>query len=317
MLSCSERNKREESYTVVEEESTNIPTVVENADFVGRFIEVCGSSEPADVQRKLGISYQGAKNYLLGRLPAPDVLQQIAERTNFSVHWLLTGKGPKLVNAASYADVNFELDDLWNRIEEAAKTTDLAKISKIIGEPEKVLSRWKAKETFPTAARLLHTSLELKCSLYWLMTGQGSKTDESKELRKRVNDLAFTAEYSLRINRKVGTIIDIPTLPSSLMRERDNVFINLGLSVDRYVNQVIDKRLGIVNPLDALLLTPEDAGEESEEGRLQEVVDVDANLQDETPAQRAKRLAQVSNNTNEQGAGNENKRRKRRKRQPD
>lgn len=65
--------------------------------FIERLAEVCGTSEPAKIQRLLNISYQAAKNYLQGRLPDPLVLRTIAERTPYSIHWLLTGHGEKLV----------------------------------------------------------------------------------------------------------------------------------------------------------------------------------------------------------------------------
>ena len=69
----------------------------ENKNFTGRLIEVCGTSEPAKIQRLLDISYQAAKNYLQGRTPDSNVLITIASRTPYSIHWLLTGEGEKLV----------------------------------------------------------------------------------------------------------------------------------------------------------------------------------------------------------------------------
>ena len=66
--------------------------------FITRFIEVCGTGEPAKIQRLLDISYQAAKNYLQGRLPDSYVLRTVAERTPYSLNWLLTGKGQKLVS---------------------------------------------------------------------------------------------------------------------------------------------------------------------------------------------------------------------------
>ncbi len=67
----------------------------ENSPFGVRFAEVCGTTEAAKIQRLLNISYQAAKNYLNGRLPDPRVLLTIAERTPYSLHWLLTGQGEK------------------------------------------------------------------------------------------------------------------------------------------------------------------------------------------------------------------------------
>src|SRR6476661_5551002 len=69
-------------------------------NFVVRLIEVCGTAQPADIQRLLNISYQAAKNYLDGRVPDTKVLLQIAEKTPYSIHWLLTGKGEKLAEPA-------------------------------------------------------------------------------------------------------------------------------------------------------------------------------------------------------------------------
>ena len=83
---------------------------IEKEEFIERFIETCGSSEPAHVQRLLNISYQGAKNYLLGRLPDPAVLKTIAAKTPYSIHWLLTGKGEKLVSNSSYAGTSIAVD---------------------------------------------------------------------------------------------------------------------------------------------------------------------------------------------------------------
>jgi hypothetical protein len=64
-------------------------------EFVERFIEVCGTSEPSKVQKLLDVSYQAAKNYLQGRLPDSYVLKTISERTPYSINWLLTGQGEK------------------------------------------------------------------------------------------------------------------------------------------------------------------------------------------------------------------------------
>src|SRR5664279_453448 len=68
-----------------------------NPEFVARFVETCGSPEPAKIQRLLNISYQAAKNYLEGRLPSPEVLLRISVKTPYSIDWLLTGRGKKFI----------------------------------------------------------------------------------------------------------------------------------------------------------------------------------------------------------------------------
>lgn len=75
-----------------------------DSGFVARFIEMCGTSEPARIQRLLNISYQAAKNYLHGRMPSSDILLTLAERTPYSIHWLLTGRGKKFAELTSVTD---------------------------------------------------------------------------------------------------------------------------------------------------------------------------------------------------------------------
>jgi len=77
---------------------------MQESSFQKRFAEACGSDEPARIQRLLGISYQAAKNYLGGRLPDTKVLMLVAENTPYSIHWLLTGEGEKLVREPERAD---------------------------------------------------------------------------------------------------------------------------------------------------------------------------------------------------------------------
>ena len=75
-----------------------------NQQFTERFIEVCGSARPAEIQRLLNISYQAAKNYVEGRLPSTEVLLSIAARTPYSIDWLLTGRGKKFADDSIQPD---------------------------------------------------------------------------------------------------------------------------------------------------------------------------------------------------------------------
>jgi hypothetical protein len=70
----------------------------DNSGFAIRFAEVCGTGRVSKIQRLLNIPYQSAKNYLNGRLPRPEVLMLISERTGCSIDWLLTGRGKKFLN---------------------------------------------------------------------------------------------------------------------------------------------------------------------------------------------------------------------------
>lgn len=64
-----------------------------NKDFVTRLDKTFQYESMADVARRLGIPHATVRNYYQGRLPAPEVLIKIANVTNVSLNWLLTGKG--------------------------------------------------------------------------------------------------------------------------------------------------------------------------------------------------------------------------------
>lgn len=90
-------------------------------NFNERFIEVCGSAQPADIARSLNISYQAAKNYLNGRLPDSNVLLAIAEKTPYSIHWLLTGKGEKFAKASASEDTLLLSDRFRESVREVCR----------------------------------------------------------------------------------------------------------------------------------------------------------------------------------------------------
>ena len=102
-------------------------TITKNSDFVKRFEEVCDTSQPADVARFLNISYQTAKNYLQGRLPDSNVLRLISERTPYSIHWLLTGRGEK------FAEINAEKRDI-DILSDALRAFIRRECTEIVGE---------------------------------------------------------------------------------------------------------------------------------------------------------------------------------------
>jgi hypothetical protein len=100
--------------------------------FVERFTEVCGTSEPAKIQRLLDISYQAAKNYLLGRLPDSYVLRTIAQRTPYSINWLLTGEGEKLVSTTLEVDTPLSA----RQIRDLVRSECVEVINEILGSRE-------------------------------------------------------------------------------------------------------------------------------------------------------------------------------------
>ena len=72
---------------------TDVSDVMVNKDFVLRLDRTFEHEMMSDVARRLGIPHATVRNYYQGRLPAPEVLIKIANVTNVSLNWLLTGKG--------------------------------------------------------------------------------------------------------------------------------------------------------------------------------------------------------------------------------
>lgn len=118
------------SDTDVESMSSGEQHLDTDSGFPLRFIEVCGSSEPARIQRLLDISYQTARNYLNGRLPEPRVLIKIAQNTPYSIHWLLTGTGEKFVRTTPQEDTPL----LARQISALIKQEVEGAVSEILGQ---------------------------------------------------------------------------------------------------------------------------------------------------------------------------------------
>ena len=106
--------------------------IFEKEEFVERFAEVCGTSEPAEISRSLDISYQAARNYLEGRLPDASVLLAIAEKTPFSIHWLLTGRGDKLADNTKNKEEKIFLKRCVKPQKKAARLRSKKHLAKIL-----------------------------------------------------------------------------------------------------------------------------------------------------------------------------------------
>lgn len=104
----------------------------EKNNFIERLTEVCGTSEPAKIQRLLDISYQAAKNYLQGRLPDSYVLRTIAERTPYSINWLLTGGGEKFVSGTVQEDTPLSA----RQIRDLVRSECVEVINELVGSRE-------------------------------------------------------------------------------------------------------------------------------------------------------------------------------------
>jgi hypothetical protein len=118
----------------------------------------------------LDISYQAAKNYLQGRLPDSSVLRTVAERTPYSLNWLLTGKGEKFVSqvpAENTPLLTHQIRDLVRKecvevINELLGSRDLTKQKVVVLQSESLKSeKVKDPASAPqTSSRNLRRSIK-------------------------------------------------------------------------------------------------------------------------------------------------------------
>jgi transcriptional regulator with XRE-family HTH domain len=106
--------------------STKTSTGRRTSGFGSRLAEAFGTHKPARIAEKLGVTYQAAKNYLEGRVPSPDTLLAISDSTGYSIHWLLTGVGPKQVTAeTSPGETGGEVMGILRRLEQIERKLSL------------------------------------------------------------------------------------------------------------------------------------------------------------------------------------------------
>lgn len=86
--------------------------------FGDRLKEAFESPNIADLGRKMGVSFQAAKNYVEGRIPSAEKLIEISRSTGCSIDWLLTGEGSKYRSIIKTFDIerSIEIHDDWRDV---------------------------------------------------------------------------------------------------------------------------------------------------------------------------------------------------------
>jgi transcriptional regulator with XRE-family HTH domain len=136
-----------------------------SSDFQDRLKQVFDNGSMADIARRLDLPHATVRNYFQGRMPAPEVLIKIANETNVSLNWLLTGKGELYASASAPVDLDhiferkieelidrklaernlIEIDDLGNV--DAAPEFDAAAAIRRYNDPRMVMIDWFRHES--------------------------------------------------------------------------------------------------------------------------------------------------------------------------
>lgn len=114
----------------------------------------------ADIARRIGLPHATVRNYFGGRLPAPEVLIKIADVTNVSLNWLLTGKGEMYAGDPKGLDIGLVLDariaeivdrKLAQRFDpdvvqlgtiDEPEPFDVGSAIETLGDPQRVMAEW-------------------------------------------------------------------------------------------------------------------------------------------------------------------------------
>lgn len=69
----------------------------DKAGFGVRLREAFPGASQTQIARQLDLSNSAVNNYVEGRIPPAEMLVKIADLTGYSIHWLITGEGPRRI----------------------------------------------------------------------------------------------------------------------------------------------------------------------------------------------------------------------------
>lgn len=86
-----------------------------SSNFGARLKEAFNWAPNSAIAQKLELSPSAITNYMEGRIPPAETLIKVAEITGYSLHWLITGDGPKTVTqkTPSYKPTGDTIEDLF------------------------------------------------------------------------------------------------------------------------------------------------------------------------------------------------------------
>ena len=85
--------------------------MAEKSEFQDRLARIFDYGTMAEIARRLDLPHATIRNYFGGRLPSPEVLIKIAEATNVSINWLLTGSGEMYAGKPKGLDIGIVLEE--------------------------------------------------------------------------------------------------------------------------------------------------------------------------------------------------------------
>jgi len=141
-----------------------------NMEFSKRLALAFDNARMSDIARRIGVPHATVRNYFHGRMPAPEVLIKIADETNVSLNWLLTGVGEMFLGAPKHLDIGSVLEMKIREIvdrklagESASAVMDLGTVDESpefdvvdavrkLDDPQRIMNQWFKHEgrKYPT-----------------------------------------------------------------------------------------------------------------------------------------------------------------------
>jgi len=127
--------------------------------FSQRLSEAFDYANMAEIARRVGVPHATIRNYFQGRMPAPDVLIKIANETNVSLNWLLSGTGEMYLSGREPLDFDKLLERKIEQVLErklAPPSADVQNLGQIdappkfdvedaiakFNDPQKIVGEW-------------------------------------------------------------------------------------------------------------------------------------------------------------------------------
>jgi repressor LexA len=220
----------------------------ENASSFGRRLrEAFVGISNKEIAERLGVSKSAVTNYVEGRIPSADMLAKISELTGYSIHWLITGEGSKLVSQKNEADLDKGeaerrryAKDLLKRVLEVSGSLQPAALAESLHIEPRKLYEWHEGKEVPDYMDLALWSQTVNVSLRWLITGEGAKGPSELREDNAAEGMRLFEEMGLYYGPKTSLGKGAEYIPVYLRKTPSEILENIAMTSGQSVGDVIE-----------------------------------------------------------------------------
>jgi SOS-response transcriptional repressor LexA/transcriptional regulator with XRE-family HTH domain len=217
------------------------------SSFGGRLREAFVGVSNKEIAERLGVSKSAVTNYVEGRIPSADMLAKISELTSYSIHWLITGEGSKLVSQKTEADLDKGeaerrryAKDLLKRVLEVSGSLQPAALADSLHIEPRKLYEWHEGKEVPDYMDLALWSQTVNVSLRWLITGEGAKGPSELQEDNAAEGMRLFEEMSLYYGPKISLGKGAEYIPVYLRKTPSEILENLAMTSGQSLGDVIE-----------------------------------------------------------------------------